>query len=70
MIDTGRRFWPVHTVELVIDALSYLKQNVLHFHMSDFCRFSVESKLYPNLTESLQGELAGHYSQADLSALV
>lgn len=70
MIDTGRRFWPVSTVQKTIDALSYVKSNVLHFHMSDFCRFSVESKLYPNLTDALVGQLAGHYSQEDLQGLV
>ena len=29
------------------------KLNVLHLHASDFCRFGVESKIYPNLTEAL-----------------
>lgn len=26
-----------------MDSLSYLKMNVLHFHISDFCRFSIQS---------------------------
>lgn len=27
----------------LLDAMSYLKMNVLHFHLSDYCRFAVES---------------------------
>lgn len=55
MIDTGRRFFPVSVVENMIDAMAYNKMNVLHFHASDLCRWSVESKIYPNLTGALVG---------------
>jgi len=55
MIDTGRRFWPVPLVKNTLDAMSYNKMNILHFHASDNCRWSVESKLYPNLTDALVG---------------
>ena len=44
--------------------------NVLHLHASDMCRWAVESKLYPNLTASLTGTRAGHYSQADIASLI
>ena len=48
MIDTGRRFFPVPLVENLLDTMAAIKLNVLHLHASDFCRWSVESKLYPN----------------------
>ncbi len=50
MIDAGRRFIPVNIVENILDGMSYNKMNILHLHASDHCRWSVESKLYPELT--------------------
>jgi len=70
MIDAGRRFFPVSTVESIIDGMAYNKMNVLHMHLSDNCRFAVESKLYPALTEGLTGIVAGHYTQEDIRSLV
>jgi hexosaminidase len=46
------------------------KMNVLHFHLSDFCRFAVESKIFPSLTANLTGLQAGYYSQQDVSDLI
>ena len=43
MADTGRRFWPVPTVEALLDAMSWCKLNVLHLHLSDNCRYAVQS---------------------------
>ena len=70
MIDSGRRFFPVPLVENLLDTMAAVKLNVLHLHASDYCRWSVESKLYPNLTASLTGIRAGHYTQADIGHLV
>jgi len=70
MIDTGRRFFPVSLVKDVIDVMSFNKMNVLHLHASDMCRFGVESKLFPELTKSLDGIKAGHYTQEDVVGLV
>lgn len=63
MIDSGRRFFPVPLVQNLLDTMVTNKLNVLHLHASDECRFGVESKLYPNLTDSLTGIMAGHYTQ-------
>ena len=46
------------------------KLNVLHLHASDMCRFGVESKRFPQLTASLSGIHAGHYTQDDIRALI
>merc|ERR1719506_724675 len=70
MIDTGRRFWPVPLVKNVIDVMSFNKLNVLHLHASDMCRVAVESKLFPELTESLGGIKEGHYAQEDIVDLI
>jgi hexosaminidase len=71
MVDTGRRFAPLDLLHNLIDTMAAVKLNVLHLHLSDFCRFSVESKLYPNLTAALSGgPNAGHYSQSDIKSLI
>jgi len=49
MIDSGRRFWPMDLVKDVMDSMSFVKMNVLLLHAVDFCRFGIESKLYPAL---------------------
>ena len=70
MIDSGRRFFPVALVENLIDTMAAVKLNVLHLHASDHCRWGVESRLYPELTKSLTGIRAGHYTQDDIRRLV
>jgi hexosaminidase len=46
------------------------KLNVLHLHASDECRFGVESKLYPNLTNALTGVLGVFYTQVDIKVMI
>jgi hexosaminidase len=70
MVDSGRRFFPMPTLLNLLDTMLAVKLNVLHLHASDECRFSVESKLFPNLTASLQGALGGFYTQDDIRDLV
>ena len=70
MIDSGRRFFPVPLVKNLLDTMAAVKLNVLHLHASDMCRWSVESKLFPNLTDSLTGIHGGHYTQADIRTIV
>ena len=52
------------------ETMAAVKLNVLHLHASDFCRFAVESKVFPNLTAALTGDMAGHYSQDDVRGLI
>ena len=66
MLDAGRRFFPMPLVKNLLDTMSATKLNVLHLHVSDQCRFGVESKLYPNLTASLTGIHGGFYTQSDV----
>jgi len=70
MIDSGRRFFPVPLVKNLIDTMSLLKMSLLHLHVSDECRFGIESKLFPNLTSRLVGDYGGFYTQDDIRALV
>lgn len=70
MLDTGRRFFPMDTVEDILTVMAANKLNVLHLHASDLCRWSVESKLYPNLTAALTGIKAGFYTQEDIKDMI
>ena len=70
MLDTGRRFVPLPFVLNLLDTMVAAKLNVLFLHASDQCRFAVESKLFPNLTASLAGDMGGFYSQDDVRAMV
>lgn len=69
MVDAGRRFFPMDTLLDLMTTMSANKLNVLHLHASDFCRFGVESKLFPNLTASLTGVKGGFYTQQDIKKL-
>ena len=45
--------------------------NVLHFHLSEFCRYAVESKAFPQLSANLSaGMNRGFYTAAEVRALV
>ena len=49
LADSGRRFWPMRLLIETIEAMSVVKMNVLHFHFTDNCRFSIESETHPEL---------------------
>lgn len=66
MLDTGRRYFPLELLYNIIDGMSYVKLNVFHFHILDWCRFSVESKLYPEL----QSNTSEFYTQEQIKSLV
>lgn len=58
------RFVPIPLLENIVTTMAAVKMNVLHLHASDFCRFSVESKIYPNLTKGQTTINAGRCSDA------
>ena len=68
MIDVSRHFMPIEVIKRNIDAMSTVKMNVLHLHLSDDEGFRVESKIYPLLQE--KGSNGEYYSQDQLRDLV
>ena len=41
----SRRVAPKNFLLNILDAMSFLKLNVFHWHFSDYCVFSIQSKL-------------------------
>jgi hexosaminidase len=72
MIDTGRAFMPLSLIMATLDAMSYTKLNVLHWHVSDDQSFPMSSTAWPNLTAgAFQAPSASHtYSRSDVLAVI
>lgn len=68
MIDACRHFMPVEMVKRNLDAMSAMKLNVLHWHLSEDQGFRVESKLFPKLHEL--GSDGFYYSQAQIKDII
>lgn len=49
LIDTSRHYLPLTTIKGVIDAMTYSKLNVLHWHIIDEQSFPIEIPSYPKL---------------------
>jgi hypothetical protein len=47
LLDTSRHFQPISFLQQTVDALSYAKYNVLHWHVVDTQSFPFESFTYP-----------------------
>lgn len=51
-LDCVRHFFSVETVKQVIEQISMVKMNVLHWHLTDDQAWRIESKVYPQLHQS------------------
>eukprot|EP00026_Physarum_polycephalum_P006198 Phypoly_transcript_06240.p1 GENE.Phypoly_transcript_06240~~Phypoly_transcript_06240.p1 ORF type:complete len:563 (+),score=57.06 Phypoly_transcript_06240:67-1755(+) len=69
LIDTSRHYLNVTTILRAIDALSYSKMNVLHWHLTDAQSFPLITQSFPNLANGRfsQNEI---YTADDLKGIV
>jgi hexosaminidase len=70
LLDTARHFVPVNVIKSNLDAMSYNKFNVFHWHLSDDQSFTFESKVYPNITQLGTYHPKLFYSQAQIGDII
>ncbi|MGA2219670.1 MAG: family 20 glycosylhydrolase, partial [Terracidiphilus sp.] len=68
MIDVGRHFMPVSTIERNLDGMEAVKMNVFHWHLSEDQGFRVESKLFPLLQD--KGSNGLYYTQEQIGKVI
>jgi len=68
MLDVCRHWMPVDVIKRNLDAMSAVKLNVLHWHLSEDQGFRVESKRYPRLQE--MGSNGEYYTQDQVREIV
>jgi hexosaminidase len=69
LLDTARHYMPVAYIQHTIDALSYSKYNVLHWHAVDTQAFPFESRSNPKLWEGAYTPQE-RYNRAEIEGLV
>lgn len=70
-ISPGQRFMTMDLLKQTIVAMSFAKMNVMHFHLSEFCRYAIESRRHPGLQQNLRtGINRGFYTFDDVRELV
>ncbi|NUR73329.1 MAG: family 20 glycosylhydrolase [Hamadaea sp.] len=75
MLDVARHFFPVATVERLIDQIALYKINTLHLHLSDDQGWRIVIDSWPNLaayggSTAVGGDPGGYYTKADYQAIV
>lgn len=73
LIDTSRHFEPVAAIKAFLDAMSYTKLNVLHWHVTDDESFPYFSAAFPNLSAAgayNAPDPAHVYSRADVQGVI
>ena len=65
-LDCVRHFFPVEEVERILEQMSLVKLNVLHFHLTDDQGWRIESKKFPRL----HGVNKDYYTREQLEGLV
>lgn len=68
LIDACRHWMPVEVIKRNLDSMAAVKMNVLHWHLSEYQGFRVESKVFPKLHEL--GSDGLYYTQADIRDIV
>ena len=53
MIDTSRHYYPKEVILQHIDAMSYSKFNVLHWHIVDSISFPYQSTTFPEMSKQV-----------------
>ena len=68
MLDVARHFQPVDVIKRNLDAMTSVKMNVLHWHLTDDQGFRIESKKHPKLHQL--GSDGLYYTQEKIKEVV
>ncbi len=68
MIDVSRHFMPIEVLYQNIDAMSIMKMNTLHLHLTDNQGFRIECKTHPKLHKL--GSDGQYYTQSQMQELI
>ncbi|XP_015593714.1 beta-hexosaminidase subunit alpha [Cephus cinctus] len=70
LLDTSRHYLPLADIRLTLDAMSYNKLNVLHWHIVDDNSFPYQSETYPNLSKEGAYHSSMVYSIANINDII
>ena len=68
MIDVSRRWIPADVIKRNLDAMSAVKLNVFHWHLTDDQGFRIESRKFPKLQQ--MGSDGNYYTQQEVREIV
>ncbi len=68
LLDVCRHWMPVEVVKRTLDGMEAVKMNVLHWHLSEYQGFRVESKKFPKLQG--MGSDGNYYTQAQVKDII
>ncbi|EKM49788.1 glycoside hydrolase family 20 protein [Phanerochaete carnosa HHB-10118-sp] len=70
MLDTARNFFPVQDVKRMLDAMSWVKQNMFHWHIVDSQSFPFEVPGYTELAQKGAYDPESVYSAQDVADVI
>ncbi|RKP35360.1 glycoside hydrolase superfamily [Dimargaris cristalligena] len=70
MLDTSRNFFPVADIKRTLDAMSYNKLNVFHWHIVDAQSWPIESKFMPELYQKGAYSPSMTYSHREVKDII
>lgn len=70
LIDSARHFLPLWSIKHTLDAMSFSKLNVLHWHITDAESFPLQLKSQPNLALKGAWDSSAVYSATDVAEVI
>lgn len=70
MLDTARHYFSTESIKSLIDAISYAKFSVLHWHIVDDESFPLELPTFPNLAKNGAYSAKETYTKEDVKTVV